>query len=78
MNIALSDGSTRSVNVLLVVAPPGTFVTSGTTSGAMSGTTPGTLVAELEPPRSAQEACTPSKLAMVHIGLVSNFASPVG
>ena len=75
VNVALSDGSTRSVNVLLVVAPPGTFVTSGD----MSGTTPGgTLTAKFEPPRSAQEACTPSKLAMVHTALVSNFASPVG
>ncbi len=71
VNVALSDGSTRSVNVLLVVAPPGTFTTSGTTSG----TTPGSALA---PPRAAQEACTPSKLALVHAGLVSNFASPVG
>ena len=75
VNVALSDGSTRSVNVLLVAPPPGTFTTSGTTSG----TTPGSnLMAEIEPPRSAQEACTPSKLAMVHTALVTNFASPVG
>ena len=71
VNVALSDGSTRSVNVLLVVAPPGTFGTSGTPPS-------GALTAKLEPPRPTQESCTPSKLAMVHTGLVGNFASPVG
>ncbi len=75
VNVALSDGSTRSVNVLLVVAPPGTFTTSGTTSGTTLGSA---LAPKREPPRTAQEACTPSTLALVHTGLVSNFASPVG
>ena len=75
VNVALSDGSTRSVNVLLVAAPPGTFTTSGTTSGTTLGSA---LVPKREPPRTAQEACTPSTLALVHTGLVGNFASPVG
>ena len=71
VNIALSDGSTRSVNVLVVAAPPGTFAASGTTPGS-------TLAARREPRRSAQSACTPTQLALVHTGLVSNFSSPVG
>jgi len=76
VNVGLSNGSTRSVNVMVVVAPPGTFAASSATlpddpeAGVGAGFKPA--------PAAAGADCVPSKLAVVHTGLVGNFASPVG
>ncbi len=71
VNVGLSNGSTRSVNVMVVVAPPGTFATAAEA--------PAEDDVEATPQVAAAGAdCVPSKLAVVHTGLVGNFASPVG
>ncbi len=65
VNVSFADGTSRSVNVLLVVAPAGAGAASATEAPAGAA-----------PELSA--ACTPARLAIVHTGVASNFNAPVG
>ncbi len=79
VNFSLSDGSTRSVNVLVVVAPPGTFPASADTpDDNFTASVSETSRASSRMHPAATAPCSPTKLAVVHTALVSNFSSPVG
>ncbi len=84
VNVALTDGSTRSVNVLLVVAAAGTTFSQDTSAApepgghsAAAGRQPAAAAPGGQPALVAAD-CTPTRLAAVHTALVSNFSSPVG